>query len=402
MSGNGMKRLWLVRLGKNGEQDALALEKSLLSIGFGMTVDLSSAKDREAILAKMKVAFPDGKPGRQANFTAQVNQFANTMAVGDIVVSPLKTLSKLGIGEITGPYQQLENGRPARLVKWLATDVPREAFKQDLLFSFGAIMTVCEIRRNDALNRVLAVAKGGKDPGDGAAPAMPGKVPASEATSEIDATEAINLDQIARDQIERRISSVFTGHDFTNLIAAILTAQGYETHVSPPGPDAGIDIVAGRGALGFEAPRHRQLGRRSTCGMRLSQVGGRDDDTSLGGGPPHAASPGAAWRGGEGHAAANGGINVKLRHHRAPRLILRTSCIWVFPGKLAAVTKVANTDDRQRRHQRHQEDKATVDERLMRVAVVLRDLIAGEDRPTDDDPKRVPVAVDGLGQARLR
>ncbi len=90
MSGNGMKRLWLVRLGKNGEQDALALEKSLLSIGFGMTVDLSSAKDREAILAKMKVAFPDGKPGRQANFTAQVNQFVNTMAVGDIVVSPLK------------------------------------------------------------------------------------------------------------------------------------------------------------------------------------------------------------------------------------------------------------------------------------------------------------------------
>jgi restriction system protein len=26
-------------------------------------------------------------------------------------------------------------------------------------------------------------------------------------------------------------------------------------NVSPPGPDTGIDIVAGRGALGFEAPR---------------------------------------------------------------------------------------------------------------------------------------------------
>jgi hypothetical protein len=28
-------------------------------------------------------------------------------------------------------------------------------------------MTVCEVRRNDALKRVLAVVKGGKDPGDG-------------------------------------------------------------------------------------------------------------------------------------------------------------------------------------------------------------------------------------------
>ncbi len=250
-----MKRLWLVRLGKNGEYEADALDKSLLSIGFNMTANLSTAKDRDAILAVVKTTFPDAKPGRQANFAAQVNQFVNTMAVGDIVVSPLKTLSKIGICEITGPYQQLENGHPARPVKWLTTDVPRDAFKQDLLFSFGAIMTVCEVRRNDALNRVLAVAKVGKDPGDGAAPDMPKKIAPDEPSTVDEIDQAINLEQIARDQIERRISSVFTGHDLTTLIAAILTAQGYETNVSPPGPDAGIDIVAGRGPLGFEQPR---------------------------------------------------------------------------------------------------------------------------------------------------
>jgi restriction system protein len=58
---------------------------------------------------------------------------------------------------------------------------------------------------------------------------------------------------IARDQIERRVASAFTGHDFT-LVAEILKVQGYIVNVSPPGPDKGIDIVAGRGALGFEAP----------------------------------------------------------------------------------------------------------------------------------------------------
>lgn len=250
-----MKRLWLVRLGKNGEFEAEALDKSLLSIGFNMTTDLSAAKDRDAVLAVMKTVFPDAKPGRQANFAAQVNQFINTMAVGDIVVSPFKTLSKIGIGEIAGPYKQLETGYPARPVKWLTTDIPRDAFKQDLLYSFGAIMTVCEVRRNDALKRVLAVVKGGKDPGDGAAPDLPGKITPAEVNGSDAIDQAINLELIARDQIERRISSVFTGHEFTNLIAAILTAQGYETNVSPPGPDSGIDIVAGRGPLGFEEPR---------------------------------------------------------------------------------------------------------------------------------------------------
>jgi restriction system protein len=140
-------------------------------------------------------------------------------------------------------------------VKWLATDIPRDAFKQDLLYSFGAIMTVCEVQRHDALKRVLAVVQGGKDPGYGATPDLPSK---SQLTGEMigeDIDQTVNLELIARDQIERRISSVFTGHEFTNLIAAILTAQGYETHVSPAGPDSGIDIVAGRGALGFESPR---------------------------------------------------------------------------------------------------------------------------------------------------
>ena len=142
-----------------------------------------------------------------------------------------------------------------RKVKWLRTDVQRDTFKQDLLYSFGAIGTVCEIRRNDALNRVLAVAAGGKDPGYGSTPEIPKRTPAVEEDGADETTQVVNLAGVARDQIEARISSIFTGHDLTVLVAAILQAQGYVTHVSPPGPDAGYDIVAGQGPLGFEAPR---------------------------------------------------------------------------------------------------------------------------------------------------
>ena len=140
-------------------------------------------------------------------------------------------------------------------MKWKNTAVPRDSFKQDLLHSFGAIMTVCEIRRNDAVNRVLTVLKSGRDPGDGVAPivASPSKTSPME---EADIPEALlDLEEAAQDQIERRIASVFAGHDFTRLIEAILQAQGYVTRLSPPGPDSGIDIVAGQGTLGFGSPR---------------------------------------------------------------------------------------------------------------------------------------------------
>ncbi len=250
-----MNRLWLVRLGKNGEFEADALDRSLLSIGFNMTADLSAAKNRDAILEIVKQIHPDAKPGAQANFAAQVNQFVNAMAVGDIVVSPLKSLSRIGICEVTGPYQQLAKGYPARPVRWLTKEASRDAFKQDLLYSFGAIMTVCEVKRNDALQRVLSVARSGRDPGDGAAPGIPAKSQSLSSAEPDEPYVMASLEQIARDQIERRISSVFSGHEFTGLSAAILTAQGYETHMSPAGPDSGIDIVAGRGALGFDSPR---------------------------------------------------------------------------------------------------------------------------------------------------
>ena len=39
------------------------------------------------------------------------------------------------------------------------------------------------------------------------------------------------------------------------LVAAILNAQGYTTHLSPEGPDKGIDILAGAGPLGFGPPK---------------------------------------------------------------------------------------------------------------------------------------------------
>lgn len=255
-----MTRLWKVGLGANGEFEAEAIDKSLLTIGFGITTDISHAADRDALVVVMAATHPDAKAKTQLNFAAQVNQFVNGMKVGDLVVSPMKSTGMFWIGRISGPYApHPKTGSPTRPVEWLRQNLPRETIKQDLRFSFGAFMTVCEITRNNALSRIQAVIQTGNDPGDGTAPAggLPktnGAAPAVGTEPEVEES-LIDLAQLAIDQIEARVASSFSGHDLTRLIKAILEAQGMKARVTPPGPDNGIDIVAGSGALGLETPR---------------------------------------------------------------------------------------------------------------------------------------------------
>lgn len=45
-------------------------------------------------------------------------------------------------------------------------------------------------------------------------------------------------------------------YEFQNLVAALLEAMGYHVHwVAPPGPDKGVDIIAGADQLSIEDPR---------------------------------------------------------------------------------------------------------------------------------------------------
>ena len=109
-------------------------------------------------------------------------------------------------------------------------------------------MTVCNISRNDAARRVAAVLEGKPDPGQ----SVPTKAPVP---TEIDTPEAPDLTLLAHDQIVKRIQSRFTGHALARLVDAVLQADGWETKISPPGADGGVDILAGRGSLGLDAPR---------------------------------------------------------------------------------------------------------------------------------------------------
>lgn len=132
-------------------------------------------------------------------------------------------------------------------------DVSRDAFEQDLIYSLGAFMTVCEISRNDAAERVRAVVRTGADPGP-VGVATPGRGGNGSEAVEIDSA-IHNIEELAQDQIRKHVGSRFKGHALARLVAAVLEADGYVTHVSSPGKDGGVDILAGRGSLGLDAPR---------------------------------------------------------------------------------------------------------------------------------------------------
>jgi len=252
---NHEPRVFLARAGRSGEDEERALEHNVAIVGFQEVDSLATAADVAAVRKLVASAYPEAKSRALDNFARQLWAFAATMKQGDLVVLPRKLTSQIAIGRVKGPYEYRKldgSRRHTRPVVWLQTELPRTAFEQDLLYSFGAFMTVCNISRNDAQRRVAAVADGREDPG----PKVSLDPPAGNGTAATGPPEELpDLSQYARDQIVAHIQTKFSGHALAKLVEAILRADGWETTTSLPGPDGGVDILAGRGSLGLDEPR---------------------------------------------------------------------------------------------------------------------------------------------------
>lgn len=244
--------VWLVRAGKYGEDENTALEKGVVIIGWDEVPDISNINTRNDVERIHEECYPDMAPNAVKNYSSQLWAFKGRVNKGDLVILPLKTRSAIAIGEVIGDYEYQE-GRHVRSVKWIRTDIPRGDIGQDLLFSLGAFMTVCQIKRNNAEDRFKAMLKGSKDPN--LTPGLRKKPDEVESVSDVDEGVMTDLEEQAYDQIRNLIESKFKGHNLSILIEEILKAKGYHTYRSPAGPDGGIDILAGYGPMGFESPK---------------------------------------------------------------------------------------------------------------------------------------------------
>jgi restriction system protein len=171
-------------------------------------------------------------------------------------------------------YSGEDPAKHSRAVTWLKEAVARDVFKQDMRHSFGAFMTICEIKRNEALRRVQAVIETGIDPG-----ALVGQqgIAVAQTSSDDDIGEAedyeTDIEELANQQIISLIKTEFAGHALANLVAEILETEGYKTKVSPPGPDSGVYILAAGGKLA--------LGEDTVCVQVKSGDGAANHDVIL-------------------------------------------------------------------------------------------------------------------------
>lgn len=244
--------LWMVRGDKHGNYQDMALEKGFAYHASSVS-DLNQAIDRVAIVELLRASHPDSNDNRLKNWANQLYAISHRIEVGDLIAMPLRSRPQIAVGKALGPYiyrTDLGEVHHTIPVKWIKDNIPRTSFGDDVLYSFGAFMTVCQIKRNDAEKRIEAILKGENDPGyvvdEG-----------SKGITEVDdgGEGPTDVEQVARDQIMSHIEQHFKSHDLSRLVDAVLQAEGYVTELSAPGPDGGVDILAGQGTLGFQEPR---------------------------------------------------------------------------------------------------------------------------------------------------
>jgi len=152
--------LWLVRAGRQGQLEHSFLDDERIYLNWGgINADLSQFKSREEVKDLLRARLPDAADGKIVNGAGQIWAFVSKMQTGDWVVLPSKMKPAIHVGEIVGGYKfEPSANRPGqfRKVQWIETDIPRSNFDQELLYSFGAFMTVCQISRNDVEARVRA------------------------------------------------------------------------------------------------------------------------------------------------------------------------------------------------------------------------------------------------------
>ena len=238
--------MWLCRAGRYGEYENRFLEDGRIYCTWdNLELSISSFSKKQDLQQYLIDHFPDTKAKTAMNWASQVWPFGNEMKKGEIVVLPSKIKAVIHFGKITGDYVFDEAGTPPfchyHTVDWYAVDIPRAAFDQDILYSFGAFMTICRIKQEDRIKAQIKASQHGSAQETAVQPAID--------------TASRDIEQDALGDITDLIIQKAKGHGLAQIVDAILRAKGFTTYVSPPGPDKGVDILASGGILGFGSPK---------------------------------------------------------------------------------------------------------------------------------------------------
>lgn len=152
--------LWKIQAGIFEQQES-AINDCVLAVGWKDVPDLSDVDSRDELSRLYRRLHPEKSIQHVTNVVAQLWAIRASIQVDDWVVVPLKSQQAFAIGKISSGYEYRkdlgDNIRHTRRVRWVSKSMPRGDFDQDLLYSFRAAMSVCQVRRNNAESRVEAL-----------------------------------------------------------------------------------------------------------------------------------------------------------------------------------------------------------------------------------------------------
>jgi predicted Mrr-cat superfamily restriction endonuclease len=160
--------VWVVRGGENLRYLPWFDSESVVGIGWSELPESALKMSRQELAAVMRATYPDAPSGTIANYTGQVWNFVNTIALGDLVVVPLKASRSYRIGRVIGPAEcreSLAELAAVRPVEWEAKEVASQVLAKDLRHALGSIMTVFRPGASAAERRLETVVAEGRDPG---------------------------------------------------------------------------------------------------------------------------------------------------------------------------------------------------------------------------------------------
>ncbi|MEV0282165.1 CBS domain-containing protein [Streptomyces sp. NPDC050610] len=251
-------RAWVVRAGTEGEREEPAFEQSIIAAGWPELGDITKAEGREDLRALLTKTYPDYNRRVIGNWAGQLLRFRHVMKVGDLVVLPRRN-RQLAVGRIMGDYVFHPDAVPGlqhiRRVEWKHTALERQVVKQDLLYSMGSLMTVFELRRANASERVATLFDHGADPGPAEDESAADSPPSASAAlldkavnAPVDQPLSLKLHELIEAWPTGRMSSVLTQieadlHDQGLTASPLITVAGLQSTIkllrtgAEPGPE---------------------------------------------------------------------------------------------------------------------------------------------------------------------
>ena len=124
--------LWMVRAGGRGENEQVALDNSVVTIGWDEIPNLTQYKSKAELQKAFIFTHPEANKHKVTNEGGQIWRFARELKTGDLVALPLIKQSAIAFGRILGEYEYREitpDVRHIRKVEWIK-NIPRSAFEQ--------------------------------------------------------------------------------------------------------------------------------------------------------------------------------------------------------------------------------------------------------------------------------